>query len=317
MFNTGNQTVDILGTINFSGNVIPASWFKTITKADGKAHLLAIVILADIVYWYRPQEVRDENTGMLIGYRKKFKSDLLQRSYDSIADFVGEGKQPVRRAVKLLENLGVIRVEFRTINANGKRCNNVMFIDLNADKLYDITYPKDYHVIKNDNTLSSKLITPCYQNCTHPVIKIDKTNTEITTEITTEISSSSPEQQEQLAESVYEEEEIKSQIDYKTLGKEYGHVVDLLVSAILDLSPEHRKKVTYEMADNICCTYKENKSRVRIPKKYIKTCLESIFDGGALTDRASPKKKANSFVDSCMKRNDIDFESLENELLNL
>ena len=54
---SGNEIVDAMGSINISGNIIPAIWYKTITKENEKPYLLAIVSLADIVYWYRPSEV--------------------------------------------------------------------------------------------------------------------------------------------------------------------------------------------------------------------------------------------------------------------
>ena len=60
---SGNVIVDAMGAINISGNIIPAIWYRTITKENGKPYLLAIVILADIVYWYRPSEVRDQGNG--------------------------------------------------------------------------------------------------------------------------------------------------------------------------------------------------------------------------------------------------------------
>ncbi len=31
------------------------------------------MFLADIVYWYRPTEVRDELTGQIVGYKTKIK----------------------------------------------------------------------------------------------------------------------------------------------------------------------------------------------------------------------------------------------------
>lgn len=64
---SGNDIVDRVAEINISGNVTPAIWYKTITKENGKPYLLAIAILSDIVYWYRPSEVRDENTGQVKG----------------------------------------------------------------------------------------------------------------------------------------------------------------------------------------------------------------------------------------------------------
>ena len=76
-YSTGNDIVDEVGKINITGNVIPMIWFQTIRYPNGMPHNNAIHILADIVYWYRPKEERDEESGQLIGMRKKFKEDLL------------------------------------------------------------------------------------------------------------------------------------------------------------------------------------------------------------------------------------------------
>ena len=73
MFITGIATCDQLREIAFTGNVIPQIWYRVFVKSDlkhPKPHLLAINILADIVYWYRPREIRDEGTGQVIGYQK-------------------------------------------------------------------------------------------------------------------------------------------------------------------------------------------------------------------------------------------------------
>ena len=59
---SGNQIVDAMGSLNITGNIIPTIWYRTILRENGKPYLLAIAILADIVYWYRPVEVRDPAT---------------------------------------------------------------------------------------------------------------------------------------------------------------------------------------------------------------------------------------------------------------
>ena len=60
-FSTGIEAVDRIGHINISGDVKPRIWHKTIVNEQGKPQRLAMDILSEIVYWYRPQEVRDEN----------------------------------------------------------------------------------------------------------------------------------------------------------------------------------------------------------------------------------------------------------------
>lgn len=141
-YTSGNSTVDAMSSMRMSGNIIPQSWYRHITKENGKPHLLAIVILADVVYWYRPQEIRDESTGQVIELRKKFADDMLQRSYEQYAEQFGESKRSITEAVIRLEKLGLIRREFRTIEINGLKCSNVLYIDLNVRNLFEVTFPK-------------------------------------------------------------------------------------------------------------------------------------------------------------------------------
>lgn len=141
---TGNETVDRLSRMNITGNVIPAAWYQTIRKSTGKPYLNAIVILSDIVYWYRAAEVRDEGSGQLLGYRKRFKADLLQRSYQQIADQFGITKRDATNAVVELERLGVVRRVFRTLTIGGQTVPNILFLELDVEVLEQLTFPEEY-----------------------------------------------------------------------------------------------------------------------------------------------------------------------------
>ena len=149
-YSTGNPIVDEVGTMNFTGNVIPMVWFKTIRYSNGAPHNNAIHILADIVYWYRPKEERDEESGQLIGMKKKFRDDYLQRSYDQMAETFGLSKKQATEAVKALENMGIIKRIFKTIQIRGQILNNVLFIELIPRRLYEVTFPEEIE----ENTLS-------------------------------------------------------------------------------------------------------------------------------------------------------------------
>ncbi len=142
-FSTGNQIVDRMGEVNFSGNITPQIWYQTILTDSGKPYYLAIAILSDIVYWYRPTEIRDENTGHVIGWGKKIQGDMLQRNYEHFAKMYGESKKTITRAIVRLENLGVIKRVFQNLTLeNGSTLNNVLFLDLNVDRLIALTYPE-------------------------------------------------------------------------------------------------------------------------------------------------------------------------------
>lgn len=144
IYRTGNETVDKMSRLRITGNVIPSAWFHTIRKDTGKPNMNAIVILSDIVYWYRPLEIRDEATGKLVGMKKRFRADLLQRTYQQIADQFGISKRDAVNAVIELEKLGVIKRVFRMLEIQGQQMPNVLFISLCVERLEQLTYPDEY-----------------------------------------------------------------------------------------------------------------------------------------------------------------------------
>ena len=155
-YTTVNDISDKVGEINFSGNIIPPIWFQTITNNKGRPHLLAIMILSEIVYWYRPVEERDEETGNVTGYRTKFRSDLLQKSYASLAEHYQVSKGQATDAVVLLEKIGVVQRVFRTVSRNGTLFNNVLFLRLNPDRLRELTFPRCQKAAEQDDSCCQK-----------------------------------------------------------------------------------------------------------------------------------------------------------------
>ena len=120
--------VDAIGTLPFMGTLIPHAWYTVLTLPSGKPDLVAITLLADIVYWYRPVVERDPTTGEVLRQRKKFKADMLQRSYQAFAAQFGFTKRQVREALSRLTQTGVIRKEFRHLDTPYGRCANVLFV---------------------------------------------------------------------------------------------------------------------------------------------------------------------------------------------
>ena len=152
IYSTGNAIVDENARLNISGNIIPQTWYRTIVRESGKPNLTAIIILADIVYWYKPTEIRDESTGQVVALKKKFKADLLQRSYQQISEQFGISKKEATNAIIFLEKLGVVKRVFRTITINGLVINNVLYLELAVSRLRELTYPDE----KSDATVSSE-----------------------------------------------------------------------------------------------------------------------------------------------------------------
>lgn len=133
------EAVKEISSIPFRGNIIPHPWYKNITVKKANKHnpdsprkyphLLAINLLADICYWYRYTEIRDEQTGATLRYERKFADDKLQRSYRQIADFFGCSYEQAREAVKFLESANLITTEFRQKKLEAGTLNKVMYIE--------------------------------------------------------------------------------------------------------------------------------------------------------------------------------------------
>lgn len=141
MKTTGNKAVDALIDYRPPSVAIPHMWFQTIVYKNGKPNMNAIIILAEIVYWYRPSVEKNETTGEFLGYKKRFKADLLQKNRSGFSKTFGLTKDQVYTALKTLEEMGIITNHLRQIDLMDTTLNNVRFIELHAEQLKGITYP--------------------------------------------------------------------------------------------------------------------------------------------------------------------------------
>ena len=158
--------VEAVAAISLEGNIIPVEWYAKITFDNKKPDLNAIIILSDILYWYKPSTIRDEYSGQIIGYKRKFKADLLQRSYDAFADQFGLSKRQATEAIIRLEKAGFIKRIFRTVKAGGQAHSNVLFIKVFPKKIQSITlmrkhFPGGSPIQKGEvSPLKGKALTP-------------------------------------------------------------------------------------------------------------------------------------------------------------
>ena len=152
--------------INFQGNLIPMPWYQHIKLASNKADLLAINLLADIVYWYRPVAVRDEQTGQFMGWRQKFKHRWLYVKPDTTAERFGCTPRQVKEALIRLEKQNLIKRLYCKMDVDGLTVPNVLFVDIKASAIERITTPqvskdittnKPIHVSQDDTTQRSPI----------------------------------------------------------------------------------------------------------------------------------------------------------------
>lgn len=139
MLNNTTPEVQEIGQMNFEGNIIPKSWYQHIKFANGKTDAISVLLLSEIVYWYRPTTIYDENTGAIIEIKKKFKSDALQRSQDSLAEQFGFTKEQIKDSLVRLEKLGLITRDYRTIGVGSKKLANVLFIKIHPLRIKEIS----------------------------------------------------------------------------------------------------------------------------------------------------------------------------------
>ena len=141
---TGHQSVDAIAAISFEGDITPRSWYQHICyqtlQGQSKCDRLAVDILADIIYWYRPYQAREELTGEVLGWRKKFLGDILRRSPEAFAESLNTTVRCVRESIRVLEELGLVKVVLKPVYTQYGVIPNVMHIDICPEAIALITY---------------------------------------------------------------------------------------------------------------------------------------------------------------------------------
>ncbi len=317
-FSTGNSKVDAMAAMQLTGNVIPQVWYKTILRENGKPDLLGITILADICYWYRPAEIRDEQTGQFLGYAKKFNDkDMLQRSYSQFADMFGESKRSITDAIVRLEKLGVIKRVFRTIEIGGILYNNVLFIDLFPEVLYKLTYPEETEGQKDSDTPIPKFRERGHEKKGEGARNLGRQNTKNTTENTTKNFSSSSNStgtgtgatSATSSEGGDDDNRIRERLTYETVRKKCP---DEIVAMVFDELKNRPDNLLHEISATDFRTICENislyvqKNSIYNKQAFVRTCLNNL-----VSCRGKPRNQFMQF-----EQHDYDFEAIEAALLS-
>jgi hypothetical protein len=175
---------------------IPNSWYSHLLDAKGHVYSDAILVLSEIINWYRLIPVYDRSTKKIIGYQKKFKLDLLQKSYKDFEDKFCFSKEKTRRILDFLIQKKLIYKEMRTLKSKSLVLSNVMFIGIhieNINKLNETSPKKDgvvYHFLPGKVNSLCENTPPLVTNLVGGSTKNLTTYTEITPEITTTINES-------------------------------------------------------------------------------------------------------------------------------
>ena len=129
--------IDQLNLTNH-GLSIPWVWEEKILTNTGIPYFIAIRLLAEICYWYRPFYLKDPKTGRTT-IHKRFQADLWQKRSSEWANELGVSRSTVTRALSKLEEMELIERQFRTIG----EINDVQFIKPIAKNIKSITFTED------------------------------------------------------------------------------------------------------------------------------------------------------------------------------
>ena len=143
-----------------AGNITPNDWYDKFTNSRGKPDLSLISVLSEIVYWYRPKKVKDNQTGN-ITYVNKFLGDAWQTSYEHFEKKFGFNREKLRRIFVKLEQMSICYREFRNVKLRGQTYNNRLFIHLSSGFLSSYSYNKKFAESKTyENQVNTDLSTP-------------------------------------------------------------------------------------------------------------------------------------------------------------
>ena len=135
--------MDAIQQINFEGNTIPQSWFQhpRLRTDSGRPNLNAIILLSDIIYWYRPTIKRDEPTGEITEIRCKFKYHRLYKNYALWAEQFGLTKRQVQDAISFLVERGIIIREVTPFTFDNRATvGTVVFLEPIVEMIREITF---------------------------------------------------------------------------------------------------------------------------------------------------------------------------------
>ncbi len=169
---TGHAVVDAIGQMHFEGNILPHSWFQCeeLRYDSGKPNVVAILLLADVIYWYRPNVRMSEATGQVESVTKRFRDTMLHKDYALWAVKFGFTKRQVQDAVKFLRDKGIVRTELRDlVTATGARIYNATFIEPIPAMIHRITFEIDFAATSSITLQLANVTPPPLERDTSPV----------------------------------------------------------------------------------------------------------------------------------------------------
>lgn len=159
---TNTSTKTFLSEVNTTYfqpcNILPHFWFYKIVDKEGRPDLPAILILSEILGWFRSLSKAGSNTYYSTGKSlPELVDGKLAVSYDFLSDKLNFLKERIRKNLIHLEELDVLYREVKNIALeNGKRINQ-LYISINPE-FYESCFrnPETDIRVGNDEFLSDE-----------------------------------------------------------------------------------------------------------------------------------------------------------------
>jgi hypothetical protein len=134
------EIVKQVGSIQFEGTIIPFSWFDHVRTTKNQPYLAAILVLSELVYWYRPIIELDERSGKVRHLRKRFSGAKFRTSYSYFTERYGLSKRQAQDAIDFLVEKKLITKEIRKrVEERGVVYGNVMFLEVQPEAVLQIS----------------------------------------------------------------------------------------------------------------------------------------------------------------------------------
>jgi DNA-binding transcriptional ArsR family regulator len=133
------HTLTTMDNLSLVGYTIPFAWRNHILTPHGKPHLVAMHLLADIIYWYQPDHLYDENTGEFLKLEKRFQGKRFCHFAEAFEENFGLTSEQVSEGLALLGSLGLITYELSYSPTNQYLSGKLYAIGIHADEIARIS----------------------------------------------------------------------------------------------------------------------------------------------------------------------------------
>jgi hypothetical protein len=279
-----------LAQISFEGNITPRNWKTHLKYPNGRVHLPALIVLSELVYWYRP--TIEEIDGKIV-YRKKFKGSKLQKSYSQLELSTGLTKKQVREGCGFLQEKGIITLDLnkRFVTPKGQKLGNVMFIAIHPAAIKEITF-KGIEEAENKEEAATPMPSMTEGCVTQGIgcVTDGRAYTKITPEISDPemvLNRNMNERSQSCENSQHDQEEEFGQ------GQENQEPVESSSRSLLKKQPDGRSKREISSETNTAPAAKKSTARVRSELASSRSIVikNKINDAGWLEMSRSPRFK--------------------------